>query len=389
MLAILLIALAFNLALGVSYVIIPLYAYHIGFSGVAIGSLISLPMIAQIATRFVGGAISDRFGEKKVLVGALLMIALSGVIFSLAQGFLLLLVAQMDIVVARGLFWPVVQSLTSRTASEVNLAMGRLNAVNNAGQISGSIAAGFLVAFFGYGTSFLFFTFMGGLALLVTLWLRIQPSERAGNSKQAFGNFFLLFRSRAMYFAILCSFIGAQPYSLGQSFYPILLSDRGFSPEAVGQILSLRPIGGIVAGLLLARWLKPLQSVAMPLVCSCAAAVAIAFTPLIPSLFLLGFVILGLGIGSEVMAISYQVIASETSESSNRATALVVAGMGWSVAHLVTPIIFGVLADMFTLQVAFAIWGTFLFVIALAVFPTQRFAVRVTHLDKRLPDLTQ
>ncbi|MDO8723263.1 MAG: MFS transporter [Syntrophales bacterium] len=376
MLAVLFIALAFNLALGVSYVIIPLYAYHIGFSGVALGSLISLPMIVQIVTRFIGGAISDRFGEKRVLIGALFMIAISGVIFSRAQSFLLLLAAQLAIVVARGLFWPVIQSMVSRTATEINVAMGKLNAVNNAGQISGSVAAGFLVAFLGFSNSFLFFTLMGGLALLTTLWLKMKPLERAGNSRQAFGNLFRLLRARAMYFAILCSFIGAQPYSLGQSFYPILLFDRGFSPEAVGQILSLRPIGGIVTGLLLARWLRPLQSVAMPLLCSCGVALAIAFTPLLPNLFFLGFIILSLGIGSEVMALSYQVIATESSESNNRATALVVAGMGWSVAHLVTPIIFGLLVDTFTLNRAFTIWGVFLFCIALGVYPLQRYTMR-------------
>lgn len=156
MLVVLFIALAFNLALGVSYVIIPLNAYRIGFSGLALGSLISLPMIVQIVTRFIGGAISDRFGEKRVLIGALFMILISGVIFSRARSFLLLLAAQLAIVVARGLFWPVIQSMVSRRATEINVAMGKLNAVNNAGQISGSVAAGFLIAFLGFSNSFSF-----------------------------------------------------------------------------------------------------------------------------------------------------------------------------------------------------------------------------------------
>lgn len=376
MLAVLFITLAFNMALGVSYVIIPLYAHHIGFSGVALGSLISLPIIVQIVTRFIGGAVSDRFGEKRVLIAALFMIVISGVIFSRAQSFLLLLAAQLAIVVARGLFWPVIQSMVSRTATEINVAMGKLNAANNAGQVGGSVAAGFLIAFLGFSNSFLFFSLMGGLALLTTFWLKMKPSERAGNSRQAFGNFFRLLRTRTMYFAILCSFIGAQPYSLGQSFYPIILSDFGFSPEVVGQLLSLRPIGGIAVGLLLARWLKPLHSVAMPLLCSCGVALAIAFTPLLPNLFFLGFVVLSLGIGSEVMALSYQVIATESSASNNRTTALVVAGMGWSVAHLVTPIIFGLLVDTFTMKKAFTIWGVFLFCVAIGVYPLQRYATR-------------
>jgi len=375
--AVLFITLAFNMALGASYVIIPLYAHRIGFSGVVLGSLISLPIILQIVTRFIGGAISDRFGEKRVLIAALFMIVIAGVIFSRAQSFLLLLAAQLAIVVARGLFWPVIQSMVSRTTTtEINVAMGKLNAANNAGQVGGSVAAGFLLAFLGFSNSFLFFSLMGGLALLTTLWLKMKPSERAGNSRQAFGNFFCLLRTRAMYFAILCSFIGAQPYSLGQSFYPIILSDFGFSPEVVGQLLSLRPIGGIAVGLLLAKWLKPLHSVAMPLLCSCGVALTIAFTPLLPNLFFLGFVVLSLGIGSEVMALSYQVIATESSASNNRVTALVVAGMGWSVAHLVTPIIFGLLVDTFTMKKAFTIWGVFLFCVAICVYPLQRYATR-------------
>ena len=58
-------AFVWNLALGMSHVLIPLYAYHLGYSGVAIGTLVSAPVVAQLAFNLVGGVWTDRIGGKR------------------------------------------------------------------------------------------------------------------------------------------------------------------------------------------------------------------------------------------------------------------------------------------------------------------------------------
>ncbi len=49
--------LSWNFGLGMTYPLIPLYAYSLGMSGVTIGTLISAPVVLQIAFNLAGGAL--------------------------------------------------------------------------------------------------------------------------------------------------------------------------------------------------------------------------------------------------------------------------------------------------------------------------------------------
>ena len=51
-----------NLALGMTYMLVPLQAYQLGLSGTAIGMLLSIPVVTQIVLNLVGGAYTDRIG---------------------------------------------------------------------------------------------------------------------------------------------------------------------------------------------------------------------------------------------------------------------------------------------------------------------------------------
>src|SRR5260221_4777394 len=55
-------AFTWNYALGMTQLLIPLYARELGYSGVAIGSLIALPIIVQMVFNLIGGAGADRVG---------------------------------------------------------------------------------------------------------------------------------------------------------------------------------------------------------------------------------------------------------------------------------------------------------------------------------------
>jgi MFS family permease len=72
---------------GISHVIIPLYAISLGFSVLEISSIVAVPAVATLAVRFVGGALSDRFGERGVLQGCYSMMALSALMLIGAEGY--------------------------------------------------------------------------------------------------------------------------------------------------------------------------------------------------------------------------------------------------------------------------------------------------------------
>ena len=56
-------AFTWNFAIGMTNLHVPLYARELGMSGVAIGSLIALPVLVQIWLTLLGGAYSDCGGE--------------------------------------------------------------------------------------------------------------------------------------------------------------------------------------------------------------------------------------------------------------------------------------------------------------------------------------
>jgi MFS family permease len=145
---------AWNLALGMSHVLIPLYAYHLGYSGVAIGTLVSAPVIAQIVFNLVGGVWTDRIGGKRLALVSSVMLGAAGAVFAAASTYPALLFAQLCIIVSRSVYWPANWSLGSQLPGDRGAQLGRLNSTSSAGQIVGTVAAGLAIAHVGYRAGF-------------------------------------------------------------------------------------------------------------------------------------------------------------------------------------------------------------------------------------------
>jgi len=107
-------AALWNLSMGMFQVLIPLYALSLGFSIVKIGTIVALPVLGEVVARFAGSALSDRFGEARILQGCYLLMALSGLALLGADSYLHLLGAQTLANCSRSIFWSSVQSLASQ-----------------------------------------------------------------------------------------------------------------------------------------------------------------------------------------------------------------------------------------------------------------------------------
>jgi MFS family permease len=368
----LLIALFFNLSLGLIFIVVPLYAKHLGMPGVAIGSLVAIPVLLQITISLAGGALTDRYGEKRLLALAMLMMTLSGVIFYFADTYYALLAGQLVQVAARALFWPVTQALVSHFPVATNIMMGRLNAVNNSGQVGGAMVAGLVIAMLGFKAGLLLFTCLSFIAFLLACILKVARHEAAPSGGIAFKGIVSLFRSPIILFSMLCAFIAAQPYALGQSFYPVYLESIGIGPSIIGMMLAARPIGGVLVGLFLARFLNPQQRHWVPIVFSSAVGLHIFLMPAFENIVILALIFLVIGISSEVVAITFLTMAAQSSQARNRASALAVAGFGFSSAFLVTPTVFGFIVDFFGFAYAFYLWGTVVMLLGVAGLALRR-----------------
>src|SRR6195256_3794516 len=166
-------AFSWNFALGMTQLLIPLYARELGYTGVEIGSLIALPIIVQMVFNLIGGAWTDRIGGMNIsLIAFAAPPAPAGIISAASSSSGSLFAAQVMMIVARAVYWPASWTLVSQLPGERGRLMGTLNAITSFGQIGGTVCAGMIIAGWGFGAGFWTVAAMGVLSFAFGLAFR-------------------------------------------------------------------------------------------------------------------------------------------------------------------------------------------------------------------------
>src|SRR5258708_13371395 len=122
-------AFAWNFALGMTQLLIPLYARELGYSGVAIGSLIALPIVVQMIFNLIGGAWTDRIGGMNISLFAFAATAAAGFMFAASSSFAGLFAAQIMMILARAVYCPAGLTLVSHLPGERASLLPPLNPI--------------------------------------------------------------------------------------------------------------------------------------------------------------------------------------------------------------------------------------------------------------------
>jgi len=355
-----------NICMGMLQVLVPLYALSLGFSIIKISSLVSLPVLAELVVRFGGSAISDRFGERRVLQICFLLMALSGAVLLLADHYLHLLLAQALAFCSRSTFWTSIQSLGSQLpGANLGKKLGKLYAWNHGGGLIGLSLGGVILALLGFHNAFIAMTSIAILCVVLSLGfphVEPKPSGRAlWEITQGIGRFL---GYRHIWLAISVSFAAALPSALSQSIYPVYLAFLEYREQWIGILVSLRTLGPLMIGLMLGSFItisrqRGIYALGMAGLGLFLVAAGLAEKPLS-----LGFVIVALGAAGGIMDLLYQVQAAEFSRAGDRSVAMASTGLGWILCPLITPMIVGWLAQVQGFKVAFSVAGLFIILIA-------------------------
>ena len=303
-------AFSWNFALGMTQLLIPLYARDLGYSGVAIGSLIALPIIVQMIFNLIGGAWTDRLGGMNISLVAFAATAAAGIMFATSSSFAGLFAAQIMMIVARAVYWPASWTLVSQLPGERSSLMGTLNAITSSGQIAGTVGAGMIIAGWGFGAGFWTVAAMGVLSFASGLVFRYAPPAREKAPLAMLATYRMLLGRRSIHYGIMCAYISALPFSLSVSFYPILLIEQGFGSEAAGWLVGMRALGAIAAGVVLARFVKHADDSSVPLASALAIAASVGLVAFFTNPAIIAFFLFGVGLGSGVMTIYFQILVS-------------------------------------------------------------------------------
>jgi len=358
----------FNMVFSLTAIIIPLYGLSVGYSATEIGILLSVPGAFQIVLRMFTGIFSDRFGEKKMLVFTHCLIIISALIFYFHLGFLTLVVFQILLGTSRAIFWPTSQSYASRISSESSAILGRVHSFNEAGKISGIMFAGWAIVSIGYLTTFRLISVIGILGLLVNWGMKSIPlaTGKRAPINNFVSSFINLAKIRPLQLALITSFFAGLLSALCQSFLPIWLKGLGNSEFLISGIVTAYMVGSLLAGRLYANVLGRLH---FPLLLQLSlGGVGLGFLLItivngLASIFSLTII---LGFLAGLVTVSYQVMGANHSHESNRGLIYSFVGLGWGIAYLTGPTLFGLLVDGLTITTAFACLG--LIILLYAVF---------------------
>jgi predicted MFS family arabinose efflux permease len=113
-----------------------------------------------------------------------------------------------------------------------------------------------------------------------------------------------------------------------------------------------------------------------PVGCGIAVAAAVGFLPLVNHVVPIGFWMLVVGAGTAAMTLYFQITISEASRPEERGSALALGGLGWSVSHLSTPLIMGLLADRYGIVTGFYVLGALALACAVAIAFLRHWAFR-------------
>ena len=348
-------ALGWNCGLGMTYPLIPLYAYSLGMSGVTIGTLISAPVVFQIAFNLAGGAFTDRLGGRVLVLASCLLMCAGATVWAYSASFGFLLMAQVLMVMSRAMFWPATWTIAGNLPGSRSVEIGRLNAMTSLGQILGTLIAGVSIAIAGFGGSFML---LAGVALLAFGMMLRHPPAPGIASPGPFApmaRYWRLLRMRPMIFIIMCAYISALPFSLSVSFYPLLFDAYGYSHEVNGFVLCLRGIGAALAGLAVARYLDFSMKGAVATTSAVSVALAVGAVGVFHNLIGVSLLVLLVGFGSGLMSLNFQIMIAEVSAPEDRGSANALGGMGWAMSHLSTPLLMGFLRDSIGIERAFVV----------------------------------
>jgi len=373
-----------NYGLGMTWLVIPLYAHAQGLSASEIGILFSVPVVVQIVMNLVGGAYTDRVGGRLVMLASCLAMALSAIELMFAQGFWMLFLGQTIMVLSRAAFWPANWAIASELPGARGSQVGRLNAIGNLAQIAGNTSCGFVIAAFGFQAALAALAFVGIASFLSSLGTPASAA-RHNNSGSLFANYLVLARMPFMLYMLMCAYLSALPMTLSMTFYPLLLKEFGYGEAASGVLLAVRAVGAIACGLFLSRFVSTGAASMWPVHGGIAIAVGVGVLPLVPHWAGIGVLMFAVGIGAGILTLYVQITITEATSPGMRGSALALLGLGWSLSHFSTPLIAGFLGERYGSAAGFHALGVLALCFIASLVGIRRWAFSGTRLAKDKP----
>jgi len=360
----------YHIGLGATLILVPLYALHLGFDLAELGVIIASQAVFGLLLRLFAGAISDRFGERWVLLFSFGATVAGAAIIGVSDTFWTLILGQTFLGISRATYWTATQSYCSRiNPAKAGTLLGRMSSARTSGDMVGAASAGLIAETMGYGSAWAVIVGLGAVGLVGSLVLPILPRKDALRGfKQALAPIPSMARSPSMAMAGITSFVASTAMTIAVILLVPYLRELGNGETTVGLVRTAGLVGsvgiGVVFGKIVSRTgqqnLYTLSLGAMGVIMLAVPLVGSTLAPMGALLFLYG-TFYGL------LGPLYPLTAATYSSQEQRGVAMAYVGLYWGAAQVVVPASFGVLAASYGLEDSFWFAGVMFIVFAAAM----------------------
>jgi MFS family permease len=338
--------------------ILPVYAHRFGLSGLQQGMVLGATGFATLAVSVPAGALSDRFGARRLTLGAGWLMSIALFTQAMADSFPVLLAARLGFGIGFAVVWTAGLSWLAEAAPG-GPGLGGTVASAGAGGVVGPALSGVAVQYFGLVSPFLavaagFAVLTLALGLLRMRAVAPAPSARMGTSLRA------ATADRRTIVAAAAIVTAGGTTGVSALLVPAELHVAGASPGQIGLVFAVAGVLFVVASSLTTavggRAVRP------PVVMAGMLALALGLSPAIVTsapLALVAMQCATTAARSLLWTVSYP-LAAAGSERSGASLGVVLGLLNgvWAGTVLLGPLAAGLAADRLSAQAVFGLTAT-------------------------------
>ncbi len=318
-----------------------------------VGLIFGLFAISSFIGSMIGGALTDRWGRKSILLFGLSMSGLSSVLMGVIDVLPLFMIVTLVVGILSDVAGPAYQSLVADLLPEEKRAQGFgiIRVVANLAVTIGPLIGGFLAS-----RSYLILFITDAVTSLITaaiLFYKIQETHHPKETGQpqesmaaTFKGYFTVVKDNAFVGFLIASVLMVLVYMQMNTTLAVYLRDyHGVPEQGFGYILSLNAVMVVLFQFSITRWINRYRPLIIMTVGSLFYAVGFAMYGFVNAfvLFLLAMVIITIG-EMFVSPVSQSIVARLAPEDM-RGRYMAVYGFSWLIPFAIGPLLAGLVMD--------------------------------------------
>ncbi|HEY9571082.1 MAG TPA: MFS transporter [Metalysinibacillus sp.] len=233
---------------------LPVFLSEQGLTTKQIGFIVGTGGFVTIITQPLWGMISDKTkAMRNVLLVLLTLATILGYLLFTAEQFGMLVAFSMGVYFFLMAIDPLTESLNFTIAERAKISYGAIRTYGALGYALASLAAGYVMNWFGMSSIAIFFVVLGvlGIAIMTTM-----PNVAASSSPVTLGALTTFFKDKKTVLFLLLVFMSSVPARMNDTFLGVHIRALGGSTEQVGQAFFFAAGSEIVVFALSFWWLR-------------------------------------------------------------------------------------------------------------------------------------